>query len=61
MHVLLPKKNITVRLAKAATSSYLVDVSPITQRLARCVGLVGPSAPPPWSVMSPESHTRRQT
>ena len=42
MRVLFPKKkeNRSARFAKAATSSYLVDVSP-THSFARCVGLVG--------------------
>ena len=42
MRVLFPKKkeNRNARFAKAATSSYLVDVSP-TPSFARCVGLVG--------------------
>ena len=34
------KENRSARFAKAATSSYLVDVSP-THSFARCVGLVG--------------------
>ena len=40
MRVLFPKKkeNRSARFAKAATSSYLVDVSP-THSFARCVGL----------------------
>ena len=43
MRVLFPKKkeNRSARFAKAATSSYLVDVSPRTHSFARCVGLVG--------------------
>ena len=42
MRVLFPKKkeNRSARFAKAATSSYLVDVIP-THSFARCVGLVG--------------------
>ena len=42
MRVLFPKKkeNRSARFAKAATLSYLVDVSP-THSFARCVGLVG--------------------
>ena len=35
------EENCSARFANAATSSYLVDVSPITQSFARCVGLAG--------------------
>ena len=35
------EENRNARFTKAATSSYLVDVSQMTQSFARCVGLVG--------------------